>query len=59
MEGKPMMKAGRTNSLMDIEETLTGHFTSVKGAGGSTLVTCPTGATAGANVRERAFLFDD
>jgi len=54
-----MMKAGRTNSLMDIEETLTGHFTSVKGAGGSTLVTCPTGATAGANVRERAFLFDD
>ena len=54
-----MMKAGRTNSLMDIEGTLAGHFTSVKGAGGSILVTCPTVATAGANVRERAFLFDD
>jgi L-aminopeptidase/D-esterase-like protein len=59
MEEKPMMKAGRTNSLMDIEGTLAGHFTSVKGAGGSTLVICPKGATAGANVRERAFLFDD
>ena len=54
-----MMKTGGTNSLKDIEGTLTGHFTSVKGAGGSTLVICPKGATAGANVRERAFLFDD
>lgn len=59
MEENPMMKAGRTNSLMDIEGTLAGHFTSVKGAAGSILVTCPTVATAGANVRERAFLFDD
>ena len=59
MEEKPMMKTGMTNSLTDVEGTLTGHFTSVKGAGGSTLVTCPTGATDVANVRERAFLFDD
>lgn len=54
-----MKKTGRSNFRMDNEGTLVGRFTSAKNAGGSTLVICPKGATAGANVRERAFLFDD
>ena len=59
MVERPMMKTGGTNSLMDIEGSLTGHFTSLKGSGDSNLVICPTGATTDANVRERVFLFDD
>ena len=53
-QGKIPAKTGRTNSLIDVEGTMVGHFTNMKSVSGVTVVICPEGATSGVDVRGSA-----
>lgn len=48
------MPTGKKNSLTDVEGILVGHFTDVRAASGVSVAICPTGATAGVDVRGSA-----
>ncbi|MFH1114958.1 MAG: P1 family peptidase [Pseudomonadota bacterium] len=49
-----MPMSGTNNAITDVEGLLVGHFTSVDAASGVTVIVCPKGATAGADVRGSA-----
>ena len=49
-----MAKAGKSNSLTDVEGILVGHYTDTKAVSGVTVVLCPQGAVAGVDVRGSA-----
>ncbi len=48
------MRAGKSNSIVDIEGIRVGHYTDREAASGVTVVLCPDGATGGVDVRGSA-----
>ena len=49
-----LAKTGKLNALTDVEGILVGNYTDLKAVSGVTVVVCPQGAVAGAEVRGSA-----